>query len=133
MADVLDPDRKKLEDSVLQERNRRKAKTIVDREELTKAPSLTFSKVSHIKPVKIEKIFGGRFQRGSFSFIVGQGEVGKGVVSSDIIARLTTGAPFPGENGARREPIKVMMCATEDSQEQIRGRLEAAEIGRAHV
>lgn len=117
--------RKKLDEAVLFERNRRKARKIVDRAEAASAPELVIRKISSVARVKADRVFGGRFERGSFSFIVGQGEVGKGVVSSDIIARFTTGEPFPGET-QRRTPLRVMMCVVEDSEQQVAGRLEAA-------
>lgn len=87
---------------------------------------LVVTSAASVQRIKQERIFGGRLERGSFSFIVGQGEAGKGVVSSDIMARLTTGSPFPGENGHWREPMRVLVCIIEDSQEQVVGRLEAA-------
>jgi RecA-family ATPase len=89
-------------------------------------PELVVTKLSSIKRQKPLRVFGGRLEQGAFSFIVGKGEIGKGVLSADIVARLTTGAPFPGDGGKWREPVPVMMCVVEDSKEQIHGRCEAA-------
>jgi hypothetical protein len=46
--------------------------------------------------------------------------------AADVIARLTTGAPFPGETEDRR-PMNVLVCVTEDSEGRVKSRLRTAE------
>ena len=65
--------------------------------------------------------------RGAFQLLVGPGEAGKGMCSADILARLSTGHPFPGEAGKFRTPVITVICVTEDSAPRVKARLEAAE------
>jgi RecA-family ATPase len=117
---------KKRKAALLEEKIRREARRQADKDELARSVwELSRKKVSDIVLAKPERLFGNRFERGAFNFIVGQGEVGKGMISMDIVARFSTGEPFPGENGARR-PMKVLMCVVEDSENEIAGRLAAA-------
>jgi putative DNA primase/helicase len=89
------------------------------------APQLIIRKASDIPDERLEKIFGGRLARGSFSLISGPGEAGKGMFSTDLIAHITTGAAFPGESRPR-PPASVLVCVTEDSTSRVKARLRAA-------
>jgi hypothetical protein len=55
---------KKLEDAVLNEENRRKAKHIVDREEQGKAPELIIRRASEIKIERLERSLVGDLSLG---------------------------------------------------------------------
>jgi hypothetical protein len=79
-----------------------------------------------------EQLFGGRLVRGFFMPLVGPGEAGKGMFMADVIARLTTGRPFPGE-ATGREPQNVMMAVTEDSKGRVKSRLQVAEANLRNV
>ena len=74
---------------------------------------------------RLEKIFGGRLAKGSFGLVSGPGEAGKGMFSMDLLARITTGAAFPGESRTR-PPSSVLVCVTEDSASRVKSRLRAA-------
>lgn len=88
-------------------------------------PELLIQPASEIRRESLCTMFGGRLIRGAFQLLIGPGEAGKGMVSTDLIARLTQGRPFPGEPRGR-EPTRVLVCITEDSKERMRARLEAA-------
>lgn len=89
------------------------------------APELIIRKASDIPQEDLSLLFGGRLIQGAFQLMVGPGEAGKGMVSTDIVARLSTGAPFPGES-QDRPAVNVLMCVTEDTQGRVVGRLRAA-------
>lgn len=90
------------------------------------APELTIIKASDVPDEKIEKLFGGRLIRGTFTPIVGAGEVGKGMLWSDMAARFTRGTPFPADGDAKRDAANVLVCTTEDSMGRVKARLRAA-------
>lgn len=122
----VDPEellRSKVRKAVIDEKIRQQARELVARER--PAPELTLSRAEDIEREKVRSYFGGRLILGSFQLMVGPGEAGKGMVSCDIISRLSTGAPFPDEGKEWRPPMTVMVCVTEDSKGRVRGRLEA--------
>jgi putative DNA primase/helicase len=110
---------------VLEKRIEKAAKEMVRQEQ--PAPELLLRKASSVANEKLKHLFGGRLVYGAFQMMIGPGEVGKGMVSVDIIARLSSGSPFPGENGTIRNPINVLVCVTEDSAQRVKARLMAAE------
>lgn len=112
------------------ERIRREARAQADRER--PAPELSVRYASDIRPDKLVTVFGGRFIRGSFQLMVGPGEVGKGMVSADIISHLSTGEPFPGETKGR-DPIVIIVCVTEDTSSRVVSRLIAAEANLKNI
>lgn len=128
---VDDKDRALVEKQARLERIRRQAREQVERER--PAPEITLRQASDVKSERLKTVFGGRLVRGSFQLMVGPGEAGKGFSSCDIISRLTTGAPFPGENGKTRPPMVVLVCVTEDSAERVRNRLEACDANLKNV
>jgi putative DNA primase/helicase len=91
----------------------------------SEGPQLIIRKASDVPDEKLDKQFGGRLVRGTFSLLAGPGEGGKGMFVVDTTARFTTGDPFPGET-ARRAPSNVIICATEDSLGRVKSRLRAA-------
>jgi len=100
--------------------------------EAREAP-LVFTRASVVSSERIEKLFDGRLIRGHLGLLVGPGEAGKGMTLVFIVARLTTGEPFPGEKTGR-PPMTVIICVTEDSKGRVRNRLEAAgaDLDRVH-
>ncbi len=125
----------RLKQAILAEKIKQKARKHVREEEKSKAPELIVQKASELAKTvrKPERIFGSRFERGSFNLLVGPGEVGKGMVSMDIAARMSTGESFPGENGHWRDPIKLLMCIVEDADAEIIGRLQAAKANLDNI
>jgi hypothetical protein len=113
-----------LETKVYEEKLRREARKRVDKEEQSQAVELVLRSPS-LSPSKPQGTFGKRLWRGCFIPVVGKGEVGKGFISYDLIARFTSGEPFPGET-ERRDPMRVLICASEDAEDMITWRLKAA-------
>jgi hypothetical protein len=91
----------------------------------TAIAGLVIRKATDVPDERLEKIFGGRLVRGAFALLVGPGEAGKGMFSVDVLARITTGEPFPGEMH-KRAPGNVLVCVTEDSMGRVKSRLRAA-------
>jgi putative DNA primase/helicase len=117
----------------LNEKIRRAGLELADRDE--PEPDLQITSARNIPRRRMKKAFGGRLIYGAFQLLVGPGAAGKGMLSADIAARLTTGEPFPGDDPkAWREPMTVMACVTEDSPERVIARLEAAgaDLDRVH-
>ena len=114
----------KIKKAVLDERIKRKAREQVDSER--PRPELIIRKVSEIPDEPLVTLFGGRLIQSAFQLMVGPGDAGKGMQSADIMARLSTGEPFPGEGKKWRQPITVLMCVTEDSVARVKARLRAA-------
>jgi putative DNA primase/helicase len=113
----------KLKRAVLEEKIRRAAKDKVDADR--PPPELLVRSASSIPDQRIVSVFGGRLIRGAFQMLVGPGESGKGMSSSDLVARFSTGIPFPGEPKGR-SPMSVIVCVTEDSAARVKARLAAA-------
>jgi hypothetical protein len=88
-------------------------------------PQLVVRKASEVPDEHLELAFGGRLTRGAFPFVVGPAESGKGMFIVWLIACLTTGAAFPGDD-ITRPPMNVLICVTEDSEGRVKSRLRAA-------
>lgn len=110
------------------ERIRREARAQEERDR--PQPELVVRRLSDVPDKKLVSAFGGRLVRGAFQLMVGPGEAGKGMSSASIIARFTTGEPFPGEDPEDkrnwRRPETVAVCVTEDAVERVKARLRAA-------
>lgn len=68
---------------------------------------------SQITPEPIHWIWYGFLAQGKLSLLEGNPKLGKSTLTADIIARITTGSPFPGHT-ERREPRSVVLCSAED-------------------
>jgi len=90
-------------------------------------PEILVKSANDVPNEKLHTMFGGRLVRGAFQLLVGPGEAGKGMGSVDIMARLSTGSPFPGEGSKWRNPMTVLVCVTEDSESRVKARLMAAD------
>lgn len=134
MADKNDPASViagQIKKAVLTEKIRRAARDQVEKD--NPPPELLLRQADSIPAQKLKTLFGGRMVYGAFQLLVGPGESGKGMLSVDLISRLSTGAPFPGEGSEYRAPMKVIMCVTEDSTERVQGRLRAAGTNLTNV
>jgi hypothetical protein len=130
-TDPVDQVKAKVKKAVLEERIRRAARDQVEKEQ--SPPELLLRQADSIPAQKLQTLFGGRMVYGAFQLLVGPGESGKGMLSVDLIARLSTGAPFPGEGTDSRAPMKVVMCVTEDSTTRVQARLRAAGASLTNV
>jgi len=91
----------------------------------TSGPNLIIRRACDVPDEKLVKAFGGRLVQGSIALVSGPGDSGKGMSSVYLLARFTTGEPFPGETTGRPR-MTVLLCVTEDSEGRVKSRLRAA-------
>jgi hypothetical protein len=72
-----------------------------------------------VAPRAIEWLWTGWIPKGYITIFAGETGAGKSTVLTDIAARATTGAPWPGEVGVRREPGRVLWLGSEDGIEEM--------------
>lgn len=73
-----------------------------------------------VKPRSIDWLWTGWIPKGYVTLLAGETGAGKSTVLADIMARMTTGAPWPGEpTDARRVPERVLWLGSEDSVEEM--------------
>lgn len=92
---------------------------------------LFFRRASNVSKQELRWLWPGRIPRGKLTLIAGDPGLGKSLVCADIAARVTTGAPWPGEpappESERRPPENVWMISCEDDEaDTLRPRLDAA-------
>jgi hypothetical protein len=88
------------------------------------------------KDVKVETLAWlnyGRFAYGAITLVEGGPEKGKSTVLCDYAARVSTGAPFPGESTGREPGNVVMLIAEDDIAATVVPRLIAANADLSHV
>lgn len=82
--------------------------------------------LADVAPEPVAWLWGGRLARGKLTLLEGRPDEGKTTVALDLAARVTTGAPMPGE-ATRRAPAGVVVVTAEDGLgDTIRPRLDAA-------
>lgn len=89
-----------------------------------------------IPPKEVVPLWAGLgIARRHVTMVIAPGGTSKGLLTVDIIARVTTGRPFPGEpDSAVREPEAVVLVAPEDDpNEAVAWRLKAAEADTSLV
>lgn len=83
--------------------------------------------LANVRISPVDWLWQGRIARGMITLVEGDPGVGKSTLVADIVARHTTGAPFPGESGAGRTPEKALWLTLEDSLEHtLKPRIVAA-------
>lgn len=78
--------------------------------------------LSSVEMHAIEWLWTGWIPKGYITIFAGETGAGKSTVLADITARITTGAPWPGEfdgPGCWREPERVLWLGSEDSIEEM--------------
>lgn len=104
--------------------------------EAGKAPKrrLKLRKASEIKTRQIEWLWPGRIPLGKLVVFQGDAGLGKSLVTVDMAARISTGAPWPD---ATSEPQPagdaIIVSAEDDADDTICPRLEAAGADLDHV
>ena len=64
----------------------------------------------------IEWLWPGLVPKGYLTIVAGESGAGKSTALADIVARVTTGVPWPGEpDSAKRQPGRVLWLGAEDS------------------
>jgi hypothetical protein len=82
--------------------------------------------LADVHPEPVAWLWPGRLARGKLTILEGRPDEGKTTLALDLAARVSTGAPMPGES-ERREPAGVVIVTAEDGlADTIRPRLEAA-------
>ncbi|MGL5448055.1 MAG: AAA family ATPase [Rhabdaerophilum sp.] len=92
-------------------------------------------RVSDVKSVPIEWLWKTRIAYGKVIMIAGDPGLGKSQLAAYIIARITTGTPWPNNDGRPQIGNAVMLSCEDDIGDTIRPRLEAAgaDLVRVHV
>jgi hypothetical protein len=73
------------------------------------------SLASEVVPERVSWVWPGRLAEGMMSMLDGNPGLGKSTIALDIAARVTTGAPFPGQQ-LGRTPRGVVVLSAEDSE-----------------
>lgn len=81
------------------------------------APTSTLLRLSAVSPSRIAWLWSHRIPLGAVTVIAGPGGVGKSCVTLDLIARVSTGRPMPGEPG--REPAGAILVSCEDALDAV--------------
>lgn len=83
-------------------------------------------KASTVQAKPIEWLWPGRIPKGKITVVSGNPGLGKGLISCDLAAAVTTGRDFPDAPN-NNEPMEVAMLFCEDGEaDTVRPRLEAA-------
>jgi len=100
---------------------------------LTEEPALIIIRTSTVKPRKLEPVWPGVLWCGKPTLLVGDPGKGKSLVTLDIAARVSTGAPWPCSE-SRRKPANVLLISAEDDiEDTIVPRLDAAGADRSRI
>jgi len=116
-------------------------RTIIDNELVNRPPkaneSLSLAKLRNFSSIKTEKIcwlWPGRIPRGKITLAAGDPGLGKSLLTVDIAARVSTGAPFPDGSPCKQGSV-IFLSAEDDPADTIRPRLDAAgaDVSRIHL
>ncbi|HET6950020.1 MAG TPA: AAA family ATPase [Acidimicrobiales bacterium] len=92
------------------------------------------TRLADVVPQRVRWLWPSRLPRGKLVVLDGDPDVGKSTVMLDLVARLTTGRPMPGEDLAAIPASDVVLLAAEDGlADTIRPRLDAAGADPARV
>jgi hypothetical protein len=101
--------------------------------EPARAGAATLITMSTVEPRAVSWLWPGRIPAGMISVLDGPPKVGKSSVVIDLVARITSGRPWPVGAGDR-DPADVILVGHEDSAAHtIRPRLDAAGADAARV
>ena len=90
--------------------------------------------ITEIEEQEIDWLWPDRFLMGSLNLIVGEGDVGKSFLTLDMIARITTGRPFPDQVEPQFPPARCIFITGEDRVGMaIRPRLRALGADQSKV
>ena len=95
---------------------------------------LVFQRASEIEPRNIEWLWPGRLARRKLALIVGEPELGKSQIGTDVIARLTTAEVWP-DGGSAPSGSAIVLSAEDAAEDTLRPRLEGAgaDLDRVHI
>lgn len=81
---------------------------------------------SDVRPTALDWLWPRYLARGKLSILDGDPEMGKSLVTLDLIARLSRGGPLPDGSPLPRPCTSVLLSAEDDAGDTIRPRAEAA-------
>src|SRR5690606_12589242 len=84
--------------------------------QLPAKPRVLIVKASDVAPRPLDPVWPGVLWAGKPTLIAGDPGLGKSMLTCDIAARVTTGAPWPCSS-ERRPPASVLMLSAEDDPE----------------
>jgi hypothetical protein len=79
-----------------------------------------------VRPTALDWLWPRYLARGKLAVLDGDPEMGKSLVTLDLIARLSRGGPMPDGSPVARPGISVLLSAEDDAGDTIRPRAEAA-------
>ena len=85
---------------------------------LAKRKLPTMIPFSSVNPLTTEYLWYPYIPKGAAVLVFGQGGIGKSFITLDLAARMSSGAPWPGEV-ATRQPEKVLIFAAEDDLSRV--------------
>lgn len=108
------------------------AAPIIDPVELIGGPVMTC--LADVEPCEVKWLWPGRLPLGRISLLVGRPGEGKSFLTIDIVARVSTGTPFPDGTPCEHGSV-LLICGEDDPADTIRPRLDAhhADVSRVHL
>lgn len=96
---------------------------------------LLTQRMSDVKPEPISWLWPNKIPMGKLSLIVGHPGEGKGLLTLDMAARVTTGQPWPGDTESRQPGSVILLTPEDDPADTIRPRLDVAgaDAERVHI
>lgn len=103
--------------------------------EKAREPGPILTCLADIAPREVSWLWPHRFPLGRISLLVGKPGEGKSFCTTDIAARVSTGAPWPDGRGNAPLGSVLFVCAEDDPADTIRPRLDAhhADVNRIHL
>jgi hypothetical protein len=95
--------------------------------------SLVLTRLSEVAPQRVSWLWRHRIPLGMVTLLAGDGGRGKSTLMLDIVARLTTGRPMPGEEKGFRPETVLIFSAEDHLQSVIVPRLDLAGANRRCV
>jgi len=91
--------------------------------------------MADVQPCEVKWLWPGRIPLGRISLLVGRPGEGKSFATTDVAARVSTGAPWPDGSGNAPRGSVIFICAEDDPADTIRPRLDAhhADVSRVKV
>lgn len=81
---------------------------------------------SDVRPTKLEWLWRGYLARGKLAILDGDPEMGKSLLTIDLIARLSRGDALPDGSKVPRPGTSILLSAEDDAGDTVRPRAEAA-------
>jgi hypothetical protein len=90
---------------------------------------------AEIEPVKVRRVWDGRFYPGKISLIAGEQGVGTTNVAIFLAATVSAGLGWPNSDGSARKGDVIYISTKDSAAETLRPRLEAngADLDRVHI